>query len=738
MRSEAAVLEVAVFAPLRKTFYYLSPADEINQNRSSDIHPGSLVRVPFGRGERFGIVVGEVDPQLSASLRLKPILELVDERPRLAPDLLRLAQWAADYYQHPLGEVLAASLPSGLRQGELARPAQTLEWLPTDAGRDALETLQARARRQAVVLELILRRPASADDFSLFDFDWRRPLRELEKKGFVSHRLRKPAQTSGHETVAALELNPEQQSAVAAVIATLGEFSVHLLHGVTGSGKTEVYMAIIEQALSLGRAALMLVPEIILTQQMVQRLKLRFGDAVAVLHSGLSERDRTEVWLRARSGKIKVLMGTRSAVWVPIENLGLIVVDEEHDGSLKQHDGFRYHARDVAVVRAHQCAVPIILGSATPSFEALLNVNKKKYNYLSLPQRTGVAEPPTLRCVDVRGLKLSGGLSDELCSAIATRLERGEQSLLFLNRRGFAPIVLCHECGWIARCERCDANLVWHKGRGALLCHHCGGRMRTESVKACCEQPALVPLGLGTEQIEEALNDRFPERRIARIDRDSMRRKGVMDATFAAIKNGDIDILIGTQMLAKGHDFSAVTLVGIVDADSQLFSTDFRAEEKLAQTIIQVAGRAGRAERPGTVLIQTHHPHHELLQLLITGGYDRFAERALAERSEAELPPFVPMALIRAESPRADQPLKFLRELGTKLGARNFAAVEILGPIPAAMEKKAGRYRAQLMLSANTRARLAHAVKILIELSDSVALKRHVRWSIDIDPQDTM
>lgn len=738
MTLATAAIEVAVFAPLRKTFYYLGPENGPSDQVGGEIRPGSLVKVPFGRSERFGIVVASVDRRATESLRLKSILELVDEKPRLGPDLLRLARWAADYYQHPLGEVLAASLPSGLRQGELLRPAQTLEWMPTDEGRTALESLQARAPRQAIVLEIILRGPACADDFSLFDFDWRRPLRELEKKGFVSHRLRSPAPSSGHAALSPPALNPEQQSAVAAAVATLGKFSVHLLHGVTGSGKTEVYMAIIDQALSLGRAALMLVPEIILTQQMVQRLKLRFGDAVAVLHSGLSERDRTDVWLRARDGKIKVLMGTRSAVWVPLENLGLIVVDEEHDSSLKQHDGFRYHARDVAIVRAQQCEVPIILGSATPSFEALLNVNKKKYNYLSLPQRAGIATPPTLRCIDVRGLKLSGGLSDELCAAIATRLERGEQSLLFLNRRGFAPVVLCHECGWIAQCERCDANLVWHKGRAALLCHHCGGQTRTESVKACCEQPALVPLGLGTEQIEEALNDRFPGRRIARIDRDSMRRKGVMDTTFAAIKNGEIDILIGTQMLAKGHDFSAVTLVGVVDADSQLFSTDFRAEEKLAQTIIQVAGRAGRAERPGTVLIQTHHPHHELLHLLITGGYDRFAERALAERSAAELPPFVPMALIRAESPRADQPLKFLRELGAKLVASNITKVEILGPIPAAMEKKAGRFRAQLIISANTRARLAYAVKLLIELSDSVALKRHVRWSIDIDPQDTM
>ncbi len=452
----------------------------------------------------------------------------------------------------------------------------------------------------------------------------------------------------------------------------------------------------------------------------------------------MSDTRRADVWLRCHRGEVGVLMGTRSAVWAPLPNVGLLVVDEEHDASLKQHDGFRYHARDVAIIRAQQLGVPIVLGSATPSLESGLNVQRGKYTRLSLPQRAGAATPPTIRCIDVRGLKLRGGLSDALCRAIEQRLDRGEQSLLFLNRRGFAPVVLCHACGSIAACTRCDANYVWHKGRGLLICHHCGGQKRLTQLAACCEAPEQVPLGLGTEQIEESLNTLFPGRRIARVDRDSMRRRGVMEETFEAVRAGDVDILIGTQMLSKGHDFANVTLVGIVDADSQLFSTDFRAEERLAQTIVQVAGRAGRATIPGEVLIQTHHPHHELLQILISDGYDRFAERALAERRAAELPPFVPMALIRAEAPSAQAPLKFLRELRARAALPASAGLDILGPIPAAMEKKAGRYRAQLMLTASSRKRLAASVKALIVASETTPAARSVRWSIDIDPQDTL
>jgi len=734
MNDVVATIEVAVFAPLRKTFHYLPPANE--QNRIP--RRGSLVRVPFGRGERFGIVLAPAATAPADAPRLKAINEIVEDVPPIESGNLRLAEWAAEYYQYPLGEVLATSMPGALRRRRSRPAAQIVEWTATEAGKSVLGDLASKAPRQALVLRRIAERPCTAADFSEFDFDWRRPLRELEKKTFVAHSLRQATADAPRCELQAPRLNAHQQSAVDTISRAFGAFRVFLLHGVTGSGKTEVYMAAIQRALAGNTTALMLVPEIILTEQMVLRLTERFGAAVAVLHSGLSDSERFEVWQRCRDGAVKVLMGTRSAVWAPLNRLGVIVVDEEHDASLKQQDGFRYHARDVAIVRAQQLGVPIILGSATPSLEALYNVRQKKYCRLSLPQRTGVAQPPTIDCIDVRGLHLTGGLSDALCRAIDDRLARGEQTLLFLNRRGFAPVVLCHQCGWIARCPRCDANLVWHKGRQLLVCHHCGGQTRTSAIKPCCREPDLVPIGLGTEQIEEALNTRFPGRTIARIDRDSMRRKGVMEATFKSIRAGAVDILIGTQMLAKGHDFSAVTLVGIVDADSQLFSTDFRAEEKLAQTITQVAGRAGRAEMTGAVLIQTHHPHHELLQVLISGGYERFAERALEERRHAELPPFVPMALARAEAPNAEMPLRFLRQLTNRLGQYRLPGVQIMGPVPAAMEKKAGRYRAQLMITARSRRQLAACVKSLIAASEDLPHKRSVRWSVDIDPQDTL
>lgn len=722
-------IEVAVFVPLRKTFHYLTNAEASND----EVAVGCLVRVPFGRGVSIGVVLGSV-PTAVGGRQLKSIIELLDEAPIVGPELMRLARWAAEYYQHPIGEVLAAMLPGSLRRNRAPARRQAYEWIVADPAEHL--SLARKAPRQAALLSRIGNRAVTLEDFETLDFDWRRALRELEKKGIVTRRV---GQTPTLPPLAAaIDLNAAQQVAAASLISAFGSFRAHLLHGVTGSGKTEVYIAAIANVLTQEATALMLVPEIILTQAMVERLKRRFGSAVGVLHSGLSDADRAQVWLQCRDGDVKVLMGTRSAVWAPLPQLGIIIVDEEHDGSFKQHEGFRYNARDVAIMRAQQLGVPIVVGTATPSLEAYLNVKKNKFTYLSLPQRTGVAKLPEISCIDMRGLPMTGGLSDRLCRALGERLERSEQTLLFLNRRGFAPVVLCHQCGYVATCKRCDAKLVWHKGRGALICHHCGSQKRTQYIEACCPSPELVPLGLGTEQIEETLNEMFPGKVIVRIDRDTMRHKGAMEQTFTAIRDGSVDILIGTQMLAKGHDFSRVSLVGIVDADSQLFSTDFRAEEKLAQMIIQVAGRAGRAEVPGEVLIQTHQPHHRLFQTLLSTGYDRFAQDALEERRLAALPPYVPMALIRAESPRSELPLKFLSTLSNKVKARGVRGLEILGPIPAAMEKKAGRYRAQVMITATARSVLAASVKLFIEASDDLPTRRNVRWSIDIDPQDTM
>jgi primosomal protein N' (replication factor Y) len=723
------VVEVAVFAPLRKTFHYLS---EFPGNPPST---GSLVKVPFGRGQRFGIVIGPAKQKTER--QLKAIREVVDEKPVVGSAIMRLAKWAAEYYQHPLGDVLAATLPGALRHGSAPARKGLSEWVVVLDEQSDANQLDRSATRQATLLSLIKQGPKVATDFEGLEFDWRRPIKELEKKGFVSKRVRPDAVVQSAPAKSLVNLNDAQRAAVAALNSSNGSFHACLLHGVTGSGKTEVYMAAIEHTLSNGLGALMLVPEIILTQQMVARLTQRFGNAVGVLHSGLSDSQRAQVWLRCRDGEIKILMGTRSAVWVPLPSIGIIIVDEEHDGSFKQQEGFRYSARDVAIKRAQQLGIPIVLGTATPSLEAYLNVENGKFKVLPLPERVGIAQMPKLHCVDVRGVRLRGGLSDRLCEEMTACIARNEQVLLFLNRRGFAPIVLCHQCGHVATCHRCDAKLVWHKERGLLSCHHCGAQKNTERIEACCPEPDLVPLGLGTEQVEETLGELFPDVVIARIDRDTMRRKSAMEETFAAVRSGAVNVLIGTQMLAKGHDFSKVSLVGIIDADSQLFSTDFRAEEKLAQTIVQVSGRAGRAEFPGTVLIQTHHPQHKLLQTLLTRGYDEFAHMALAERHSAALPPYVPMALIRAESPRPELPIKFLQTLARAVKAEQIKGLDIFGPIPAAMEKRAGRFRAQVMLTASSRRILASSVKRFVETSEGVPARNNVRWSVDIDPLDT-
>lgn len=725
--------DVAVFAPLRNTFHYL-PME------NSDGHAavsGSLVKIPFGRGRRIGIVLNRV--QVTSQHQLKPIMEVFDSDPIIGHDLMRLARWAADYYHHPFGEVLAATLPGPLRQGPAPQRRFTMEWVAVELNLYDYGVLQKKAPRQAELLRQIVARPMCLTEFQALGYDWRRALKELEKKALVTQRRRTPVEALGESLNSSpIALNSTQRDAAASLIETFGEFRAFLLHGVTGSGKTEVYIAVIERALEKNLQALMLVPEIILTQQMVQRLQARFGAAVGVLHSAMSDSERAQVWLQCRDGDVKILMGTRSAVWAPLPHIGIIIVDEEHDSSFKQQEGFRYSARDVATKRAQLLGVPIVLGTATPSLEAHLNVESKKFTYLSLPHRVGTARLPKISCIDVRGLRLTGGLSDQLCREIEACLQRGEQTLLFLNRRGFAPVVLCHQCGYVAACRRCDAKLVWHKERKVLICHHCGAQKRTQHIEACCAAPELVPLGVGTEQVEEALNELFPQKVVIRIDRDTMRRKSVMDETFAAIRDGTVDVLIGTQMLAKGHDFSRVTLVGIIDADSQMFSTDFRADEKLAQTIVQVSGRAGRAEFPGSVLIQTHHPHHELLQLLITDGYDRFAEVALAERKRAALPPYVPMALIRAESPNAQMPMKFLAALAAKVKSRRVNGLDILGPIPAVMERRAGRYRAQIMVTADNRRVLATSIKYFLADTGDISTHRQVRWSIDIDPYDTM
>ena len=546
---------------------------------------------------------------------------------------------------------------------------------------------------------------------------------------------RRKALVAGNAEHPVPELNSEQRAASSAIAIQQGH-AVILIEGVTGSGKTEVYLDAIHRALAVGLQVLVIVPEIGLTPQLVQRFQQRLAGNMAVLHSGLSDSQRLNAWLAAANGEADVIIGTRSAIFVPLARPGLIVVDEEHDPSLKQQEGFRYPARDLAVYRGHQLDLPVVLGSATPSLESLANAESGRYQTVRLTQRAGGAAPPRLRLMDMRGQPTIEGLSEPLIRTVREHLEADGQVLLFLNRRGYAPTLICHECGWIAECDRCDARYTYHRGRSRLHCHHCD--RETGVPRACpeCGSVDLRPLGLGTERVESTLQTLLPDTPLIRIDRDSTRRRGEFERQMASALSGESRLLLGTQMLAKGHHLPAVTLVAVIDADQGLFGADFRAPERLAQLVIQVAGRAGRAERPGEVVIQTHQPEHPLLQTLIHGGYPAFAEVALAERQAAGLPPARSMALLRAEAPGKAAPQAFLQAALAVMPAQT--SVEALGPYPAPMERRAGRYRAQLMLQADHRPALQRLLSCWLPAIGALPEARRARWSVDVDPAETL
>jgi len=477
-----------------------------------------------------------------------------------------------------------------------------------------------------------------------------------------------------------------------------------------------------------------LVPEISLTPQLTQRFMQRLHTHIASLHSGLNDTQRHSAWVQASKGIARVVIGTRSALFTPMPDLGLIILDEEHDGSFKQQEGFRYHARDLALVRAKNKNIPVLLGSATPSLESLENVSRGLYSLLTLTRRGAAnARPPEVSLLDVCRRPMEDGISDQLLIKVEEHLNKGGQVLLFLNRRGYAPLLMCHECGWTTACQRCDANMTLHHHNQRLVCHHCGYEKHAPTSCPQCEHESLYIPGAGTERIEVALTEKFPEVVISRIDRDTTRRKGELDKKLKQARTGKAQILIGTQMLAKGHDFPNVTLVGILNADQGLFSADFRGTEHMAQLIIQVSGRAGRGEKAGEVIIQTHHPEHPLLHTLLESGYAGFAQSALTERKLANFPPFSYMAIVRCESIQKQHGPAFLNECRQSL---NFEGIELFGPLPAPMEKRAGRYRWQLILLADERKKLHGVLHHWVPKISALKSVNKVRWSIDVDPQD--
>jgi primosomal protein N' (replication factor Y) len=729
--SRAAVWRVVLDMPLRRPFDYLPPQDASGK----PVRPGVRVRVPFGRQRLIGLVTGEAASSDIAPERLKPILEVLDAEPVLDAAMLALLMWAAEYYHHPLGEVLAAALPKALRLGAPASAMRKV-WVVSEEGRAALLSGEPRRapQQRALLQQLFERKGCSAEELGALGPNARAHLRSLVHRGWVAaiDEPLIPAAVPAQTQAQGFALNAEQHAAVATISASLQSFGAYLLHGITGSGKTEVYLHLVARVLAQGRAALILVPEIGLTPQLVGRFRERFAASLALLHSGLTDGERLDGWRQAFTGHARIVLGTRSAVFAPVRALGLIVVDEEHDASFKQHEGgFRYSARDLAVVRAQRAAVPVVLGSATPAFETLYNATAGRYQRLSLPRRTAQAQAPRLGLIDLRVNAVQAGISTPSIDAIRRHLNAAGQVLVFLNRRGYAPTLLCTACGWTAACEECDARLTVHQAAGRLRCHHCGA---DAPLPECCPQCgfALRPVGQGTQRIEEKLEELFPDVPRVRLDRDAVRGRGDIEAAVQRMVSGDARILIGTQMVTKGHDFPNVTLVVVLNADRGLFSTDFRAPERLAQTIVQVAGRAGRGDKPGEVLIQTEFPDHPLLRSLLAAGYDGFARTALIEREQARWPPFSRLAAVRDSAKSAAAALAFLTD--ARHLARLPPKVRLFGPVPAAMAKRAGRYHAQLLIESSDRGALHRFLDSWVSQIEQLPSSRRVRWALDVDP----
>ncbi len=743
------IVQLAVPIPLRRKFDYLLPAD-INPQ---DVIPGMRVLVPFGRTKKIAVVLAVVQHTDIDPNKLKAISQVLDKQPVLPKKIIKLLNWVSTYYHHPIGEVCQTALPVHYRKKESAlEPAVTLYFL-TDKAKEADWDSLKRAVRQRSILQLLQQAPEGLTKEQIGQQQqgqWQAALKVLLEKNWLSSETKQecPSPLSADREFCrnpGLQLNDEQQEAVTALLAHDNCYSASLIDGITGSGKTEVYLSFIEQQLKNARQVLVLVPEIGLTPQLIHRFEYRFSVKIQTLHSGLNNTQRMKIWQQVSSGEVRILIGTRSAVFTPMPDLGAIIIDEEHDLSFKQQDGIRYSAKDIALVRAHYENIPIILGSATPSMESLYLCQTGKMALHKLRQRAGKARPPEVHLIDVRGQYLQHGISRILIDLIHQHLDKNNQVLLFQNRRGYSPVLLCNKCGWISHCPHCDAKLTWHQQKNKLRCHHCQTEQRLPAQCPECGHTELSHLGVGTERVEKTIKALFPDIDVIRIDRDTTQRKGALQTMLEQARDGRKQILIGTQMLAKGHHFPNVTLVAILDIDQGLYSIDFRAPERLAQLIVQVSGRAGREEKKGQVVLQTSHPEDDLLNTLLNKGYSGFAAKALAERKEISLPPYAYQALIRAEGNKIEYYQSFLNYC---LQAMNAAAqhlprqhdVQFLGPVAAPMEKKAGKFRGQLLIQSGTRKNLHNILNNLVKTIEAdkaakTTLQR-VRWSIDIDPQE--
>lgn len=732
---------------------------------------GGRVWVPFRRKKIIGLVMSLTEATELAAEKIKAIDSVVDEVALFSEAEMHFLRWASHYYHEPIGQVVQTALPKRLRAGESQKVAGVAAWQLTASGYKAESEIPANASQQRAVWTFLQQQSGAvtAEDFkSAVPGNWRTPIKRFQQQGWVSEvelpcinafSAREKLPRPGHI------LHAPQQAAVDAVLASSG-FDAFLLEGVTGSGKTEVYLDIIQSVIAKGQQALVLVPEIGLTPQTVRRFEAFLQTPVAVMHSGLNDKERHCAWYAVKSHQVSVLLGTRSALFTPFANLGVCILDEEHDLSFKQQEGFRYSARDCLVRRAQLQQVPVVLGSATPSIETLHNGQLGRYHHLTLLQRAGAAQMPDIKLLDVRGQPMAAGISDALQQKMAEHLANGHQVLLFLNRRGFAPVLICHQCGWQAVCEQCDANMTYHQQVNELRCHHCGAQAPAPRSCPSCGSDHFASEGVGTEQIQHWVQTHFPQASFLRIDRDTTRLKGQMQALTEQASNGEADILIGTQMLAKGHHFPKVTLVGMLDVDQGLFSCDFRAAERMAQLIVQVSGRAGRGQFAGEVVIQTHHPEHPLLKVLVEKGYPAFAQQALKGRQQADLPPYQYQILLRAEAIDAQMGWMLLNEIKQALnfarmsvllppinkqisglvdevanprdayGQVDLASLEVFGPVSAPMLKRQGRFRYQLLLQGRQRSQLHQWLAEVEGLLYQLPLAKKVRWSIDVDPQE--
>jgi len=720
-----AIVRVALPVPLPQCFDYTAQSIA-----AGDL--GRCVRVPFGRGEKTGLIVALPDAAELPVERLKPVIAIQREAPALPADWLALVEFTARYYQHPLGEVVAMALPPRLRRADAVAGTEADPLLElSTAGRQAL----ADSKRESRALALL--RSLDADGPSR-----RQLLREHHgpavadalKRGWITPgAAADPAQMAGAPT-----LTDEQQAALTHLSEGFGRFQPFLLFGVTGSGKTEVYLRLVQHVIASGGQALILVPEIALTPQLEGRVAGRFPAArVVSLHSALAEGARSQGFVQAMEGRADIVLGTRLSVFTPLPRLGLIVVDEEHDASYKQHEGVRYSARDLAIWRARQCGVPIVLGSATPSLESWHAAETGRYTRVELASRAVAASLPKVRPVDVRREKLQHGLSEHLLRAVEARLQKGEQSLIFLNRRGYAPVLSCPSCSWVSRCPHCTANMVLHLADRRLRCHHCSFEAGIPLACPDCGDQDIQPFGRGTQRLEETLAERFPTARVLRVDRDAARTRSQWDALLEQIGSGEADILVGTQMMAKGHDFPKLTFVGVLNADSSLFAADFRAPERLFQQLMQVGGRAGRGELPGEVMVQTQYPDHPIYQCLARHDFQRYAALQLEERKQARFPPFAANALLCATADEVGTALDWLKAARAEaLPYAQAFGVMVFDPVPMRMVRLARRERAQLLVEAPARPALQGFLSAWSERLWALKPPRDLRWHLDVDPAE--